>query len=103
MITARMISNTSPGMAPGGARKPNTSTASPSPPHKPMPTPPARAPMAIAASRTANSRISVSVMMVPQASESVLGGELQPQVVAAAAVDVLANAVKNFAAQHDAL
>src|SRR5262245_32378662 len=62
MITVRMISSTSPGMLPGAAPKPKTRIAIPTPPHNPIPTPPTRAPSAMAARRTISWRIRLSVM-----------------------------------------
>jgi hypothetical protein len=46
------------GMLPGFSPKTKIRIAKPTPPHNPMPTPPALAPMAMAARRTASSRTS---------------------------------------------
>ena len=51
-LLSMAISSTSPGMLPGASPNTKTRISRPTPPHSPIPTPPARAPAAMAASRT---------------------------------------------------
>ena len=69
MMTARMISSTSTGGDVGVTPKTTISTSSPTPPHRPRPTPENRAPIQIAASTTTNCR-TIEPVMAPLASSA---------------------------------